>query len=269
MHTPNQRHDFELLLSLLDGNSPFTFIRFSDGEMEVIRNHAFSISSGVVVWRKGIVFGGYPDHDAKTFEPDRDSKLRLALISSAQYRGHNFFKGVPVASQGAKLDQQLMINYNGGVTDFLTFADLLINSNYLRFLKVMLPRLAGRKELVFVGNHRANTRRIGSHVQHVPLGDNIFPEFESVVPSILDSLVTRPRNSTVLSSASSISNVLGHRLHEIRPDITFIDVGTSLNPMLGLGDCTRQYQTQLLPWKYGNISKKLKYHLFGNHTVKW
>lgn len=269
MRTPNPRSDFNLLLTLLEARSPFSFIRFSDGEMEVIRNQAFSISGGTVVWRKGTVFGGYPDHDEKTFEPDRDAKLRLALVDSAKYRGQGFFKGVPVASQGAKEDQQLMIEYNGGSSDNLTFADLLINSNYLRFLREMLPILVERDGLVFIGNHRANTRQISHEWEHRPIGDNIFPEFDTVVPAVLELLKERPTGSTVLCSASSVSNVMGHRLHQIRPDMTFIDVGTSLNPLLGLGSCTRQYQTQLLPWKYGNFSNKLKYLLFGNHTVRW
>lgn len=269
MRIPNPRDDFNLFLALLEVGTPFSFIRFSDGEMEVIRNHAFSISSGTVVWRKGTVFGGYPDHDEKTFDPDRDARLRLALVDSAKYRGQGFYKGVPVASQGAREDQQLMIEYNGGTADNLTFADLLINSNYLRFLKEMLPTLVEVDGLVFVGNHRANTRQISPQWLHCSIGDNIFPEFDTVVPTVLELLRERPRGSIVLCSASSISNVIGHRLHQLRPDMTFIDVGTSLNPLLGLGSCTRQYQTQLLPWKYGNFSNKLKYLLFGNHTVRW
>jgi hypothetical protein len=82
-------------------------------------------------------------------------------------------------------------------------------------------------------------------------------------------LINVPKSSLVLSSASSLSNILGHKLHTLRADLTFIDVGTSLNHLIGLGRSSRAYHTQLEPWTFRTLRPKVLYRLFGGHRIKW
>lgn len=263
-----KRH-FDELLSRIANQIPTTYVRFSDGELEILRGNPFSIVNGVVTWRLGILQGGYPEHDNKSFVPDRDAILRADLMESARYHSEGFYKGVPASSNKAVVDRDYMIQLNGGRTDWLTFSDLFINENYLRFLEDLLPLFLANPNVFFLGNFRANLSEMSEKWTHVPLQDNAFPDYEVVLPGLLKKFSSLEADSVILSSASSLSNILGHKLHEIRPDISFIDVGTSLNPFVGLGEATRAYQTQLLPWNSKNISRKLKYQLFGNHRMKW
>lgn len=269
MATPEARRDFELIRTRFLNNVPTTFIRFSDGELEILRNYPLSITDGVVQWRLGTLDGKYPQHDNKSFVPERDHLLRSDLIASAKYRSDGFFKGIPTSSNRAKLDRNYMVELNGGDIYGLTFSDLFINENYWDFIKDVLPIFLERPNVTFVGNFRSNLSGLSERWSHVPIEDNIFPIYEYVFPRLLGTLSGLPPGALVLCSASSISNNLGHQLHQMRPDITFLDVGTSLNPFLGLGEATRAYQTQLLAWSLKNASRKLKYRLLGNHKIKW
>jgi hypothetical protein len=162
-----------------------------------------------------------------------------------------------------------MIDLNGGDVQGLTFSDLFINENYRAFIKELLPLFLQNQNVTFVGNFRSNIPKLSEKWSHLAISDNVFPVYEDLFPKLLKTLTELDVNALVLSSASSISNTLGHQLHRARPDITFVDVGTSLNPFIGLGQATRAYQTQLLPWSPKNVSRKLKYQLLGNHRMKW
>jgi hypothetical protein len=269
MQVPNPNSDFDAFrLRFLKG-IPTTFVRFSDGELEILRDNPLSILNGVVSWRLGTLDGRYPEHDNKSFVPERDAELRSDLCASARYVSKGYFKGVPASSNKAVGDRDYMVQLNGGRIDGLSFSDLFINENYLRFLDEILPVFMAKPNVIFLANFRANLSKLNDDWTHLPLQDNAFPDYDVILPRLLTTLSAAEGRSVILSSASSLSNILGHKLHEIRPDISFIDVGTSLNPFVGLGEATRAYQTQLLPWNSKNISRKLKYQLFGNHRMKW
>jgi hypothetical protein len=269
MEKPEAKRDFQELRSRFINNTPTTFVRFSDGELEILRNNALSITDGVVRWRLGTLDGKYPQHDNKSFVPERDTLLRSDLIESAQYKSNGYFKGIPASSNRATVDRDYMIDLNGGDVQGLTFSDLFINENYRAFIKELLPLFLQNQNVTFVGNFRSNIPKLSEKWSHLAISDNVFPVYEDLFPKLLKTLTELDVNALVLSSASSISNTLGHQLHRARPDITFVDVGTSLNPFIGLGQATRAYQTQLLPWSPKNVSRKLKYQLLGNHRMKW
>ena len=79
MEKPHAKRDFQELRSRLLNNIPTTFVRFSDGELEILRNNPLSITDGIVHWRLGTLDGKYPKHDDKSFVPERDTLL-LSLI---------------------------------------------------------------------------------------------------------------------------------------------------------------------------------------------
>ena len=269
MREPKAKNDFLELSSRLLNSTPTTFVRFSDGELEMLRNNHLSITDGIVNWRMGTIDGKYPVHDNKSFVPDRDQVLRLDLIASARYKADGYFKGVPASSNRATSDRDYMIELNGGDLEGLTFSDLLINENYRKFLKEVLPFFQNHNNVIFLGNFRAQVSALSKNWSHIKLADNAFPIYGEVLPKLMSLLSSVDQGSVVLSSASSLTNILGHKLHTLRPDVTFVDVGTSLNPFIGLGQATRAYQSQLLPLSLVNFSRKLKYRIFGNHKMKW
>ncbi len=262
------RRDFELIKSLLENKDPFTFVRFSDGEMEIIRNERLFIGKGHISWSKGEVSYSYPDFDYKDFSPKRDIKLRGDLIASAIYKNKFYFKGIPTAHNNALNDRNLMIEFNGG-SENLTFADLLINENFLKFRKQLISIFSSYSSVYFFGNYRANPGLVNNNWKLVPLQDNFFSNYEKVLEVSLVALGGTPKNSLILSSASSLTNILGHQLHESRPDLTFLDIGTSMHDLVGMESGIREYHVLLARNTPRNLARKIRFVMNRSFRLKW
>ena len=64
-----------------------------------------------------------------------------------------YFKGLP--HKRFKKDRDLLLTIHGGIDEHITFADLLVNSNYLYFGKNLLPFFESYKDIYLVANYRA------------------------------------------------------------------------------------------------------------------
>lgn len=263
------KQDFKTILFLLNHRIPFTFIRFSDGEMEVVFNSKLVIAEGSVEWRGGKNAANYPAFDNKSFIPERDVDFRRDLIEAANFRALRFIKGIRTRGAFGLRDKTKMIELNSGSLDGLTFSDLLINENWRLFIDKAVPLLIDRGNVTFFGNYRAKPELLGASVRHVKIGDDFIPDYDAVLEVAMAALIKLPLGTTVLSSASSLSNIIGHRLFTVRPDLTFIDVGTALNPFIGLENGLREYHSQLLPWTPKNLKKKVLYYILGSHRMRW
>ena len=261
--------DFELIKGLLENKDPFTYVRFSDGEMEIIRNERLFIGKGHISWSKGEVSYSYPDFDFKDFSPTRDVKLRADLISSASYKSKFFFKGIPTAHNNALEDRNLMIELNGGSDENLTFADLLINENFMKFRKQLVSIFSLYDSVYYFGNYRANPELVNRSWKLIPLQDNFFADYQKVLNESLAVLGGLPRNSLVLSSASSLTNILGHQLHESRPDLTFLDIGTSMHDLVGMESGIRGYHILLSRNTPRNLVRKIRFVMDQSFKLKW
>jgi hypothetical protein len=261
--------DFDWVKDQLVAKSPFTFIRFSDGEIEILRNRPLEISLEGVKWSKGETKFKYPDYDHKSFVPKRDYKLRDLLLQAAQVTAPRLVKGVPARHNGTSEDRDFMITLNNGTFN-LSFADLLINQNFMRFVNELLPVIQKRSDVYVIGNYRMQLQSLSKDWVLIPIGDNVFEKLNPTLDYLNESMRQLSHGSVVLSSASSISNIFGIRLLDLRPDLTFVDIGTALHPLVGMQDSRREYQSQLLDWSPKNWRRKLAYRFFSNsHFLRW
>ncbi len=265
----NSRKDFSTVRKWLQGRIPFTFIRFSDGEMEIIRNQPLKIGKGVISWRKGEFTNRYPVYDEKEFNPTKDVALRDELIQAAKYRHSHFLKGIPASHNGALSDRNLMIELNGNSIANLTFSDLFLNQNFLKFRNQIVPIFMGFDNVFVLGNFRMKPVLLNRKWRLIPIPDNAFPKFDQVIKDTMDELSIVPRNSLVLASASSLSNIIGKRLYEIRKDITFFDVGTSMHDLMGLDLGIREYHWVLMPNNRTGIKAKINLLRRRSFWLKW
>lgn len=265
----NSRSDFQSIKSLLHSKSPFTFVRFSDGEIEILRNRALFIGNGKIVWHKGIVDFKYPEFDSKDFNPDRDKQIRKDLIKSAIYQSKNYIKGIPASHNSAILDRNLMIEYNNNLTTNLTFADLFINKNFLKFRREIVPIFTEFNYVYVVGNFRARPELFNSSWKIVPVQDNFFSDYKNIINKTMSILRFLPLGSLVLGSASSLTNVLGQKLNAEREDITFVDIGTSMHDLFELTSGIREYHQLLSPNTLFGIYHKIRLTSRKNYRLKW
>jgi hypothetical protein len=263
------KSDFATLKQLLVQKSPFTFIRFSDGELDIIKNRKVHIGKEVVRWDENVLIHDYPIYDYKDFDPIKNKNIRALLIASASYHGRNFFKGIPAQHNNAIDDRNLMISLNQNSLNNLTFADLLINQNFLLFRNTFLNLFLKFSNVYYVGNFRANPKQFSDKIEHISVQDNFFLNFQNEMDSIINQVKDTPPNSLILLSASSLSNVVALKLSPIRPDLTMIDIGTSMHDLVGLGSGIREYHKLLLNNKPMNFYRKYRYKLSGYYRMRW
>lgn len=262
---PDPATDLGALIDFLRRGVPITFIRFSDGESEIIHGSITKISKGLTTFQGRSFSNEFPEWDSKTFHPEQHLSLRHDVLASAWFHNRRYFKGVLTSSNNRRAERFLMERWNRGDLSTLTFTDLLINSNYDRFKAEFWPLLVERKELVFfIANHRV--QKTASDYKIIPVPDNAFDEYEKVKSTVMKQLVELPAGAIVCSSASSMSNVWGHALLLRRPDITFFDVGTSINPFLGLGESGRRYLENSNRKKCRKVISEFLYH---DQKIRW
>lgn len=267
---PTGDGDLERFERLVRERSPFTFVRFSDGEIEVLRNRKLVIADGITEFRGKRLSNQFPEFDQKRFDPRRGQDVRGDLLASAIFCESGYFKGVPTRHNNALGDREFMLRLNGGFTPQMTFSDLFLNSNFLRARASFFPFLAASfKDLLVVGNWRCELRGYLGKGKLVQIPDDFFSKYRKTLDSVQATLEAAPDSALILSSASSLSNVLGHRLRISRPDLTFLDSGTVLNDLMGLPLRTRAYHKLIDPRTLHERFAAWRYRRHREYQLQW
>ncbi len=266
---PIAKKDFAHIMGMLEKKSPFVYVRFSDGETEIIRNYYLEIREHKVIWSGGVVNKGYPAFDRKTFNPNTNQEFRTDLLESAIANGENYFKGIPASHNRALRDRNLMIRLNGGFSSSLTFSDLFLNSNFRAYRNKIVPLFDNFSHVAVIGNYRMQPSSYRKNWQHIHIPDDFFVTYPDVKKTVWQAIEKLPKDSLVLSSASSLSNVMGYLAYINRSDITFIDIGTSLHELMGIQTGIRGYHIELEKWTFSNCLRKIRYKLHKEYHLKW
>jgi len=176
----------------------------------------------------------YLCHD--DFNPDTDEFYKNKLIECFQHEQENYFKGICFSEDIGIRDYQ----WQWGLIqehdkNFITWANLLINGNYADFMEKMVP-LFMNKKIIYVCNKLANIDnlpfeitkdfRIGQNCQVNDYG--LIEEMKAWVKN------NNIQNCVFLFSAATLSNYLIYELYKQFPNNTYLDIGSTLNPIMGL-----------------------------------
>jgi hypothetical protein len=226
---------------LIEGRN-FVFVRFSDGEIEVLKNRELVIAEGKTQFRGEGFSNDFDKHDSKVYIPKKMDVLRQDLLASLVHRSDNYIKGIPSAHVNAEIDQDYCLRMNGGMDENITYADLLINWNYGKFRDKFIPYVcASDKNVVVIANENSVVDKIFSINKLITVPSNFFPEYVTEKSRIIEEIDSLESESIILSSASSLSNVLGHYISANNLGHTFVDVGSAINPYLGFGSTAREF----------------------------
>lgn len=267
---PTGDGDLDRFERLVRERSPFTFVRFSDGEIEILRNRKLVIAGGVTEFRGKRFSNQFPEFDQKRFDPRLGQDVRGDLLASAIFCDGGYFKGVPTRHNNALGDREFMLRLNGGFTPQMTFSDLFLNSNFLRARASFFPFLAASfEDLLVVGNWRCELKGYLGKGRLVQIPDDFFSTYRQTLDSVQAALLDAPESALILSSASSLSNVLGHQLRISRPDLTFLDIGTVLNDLMGLPLGTRAYHKLIDPRTLRERFAAWRYRQHREYQLQW
>lgn len=232
--------DFDNLLTKLNNNENFAFIRFSDGEMFIMQNRKLELSERGTFVDDVLCGPTYTKEDFKEFDPQKHSFLRQKLLDSYQHEQKNYFVGLSCACCVGVLSTRWMKSLRQE-KDHLTWANLFVNANYPRFINEFVPVLE-KKNIVLICNENADLSRSKLNiVKDFRIGRNAmvnnFNLYEEISKWIEENKI---QNHIFCFSASSLTNITVYELFKKYPDNTFLDIGTTMNPVFGF-PATRGY----------------------------
>jgi hypothetical protein len=227
--------DFYKIVEKLKNNENFSFIRFSDGELFVLQNKELILNSSGTTLNGSIVGQAYAKEDHKEFIPGKHEFFRKKLQDSLQFKKENYFVGISCKCCVGEENCNLMKEMRGSDDEWLTWSNLLVNSNYPLFIKHFLPALKDKK-IVFICNEKANLKNMPINVvKDFRIGFNAminnFDIHEEISKFIEQNDI---KNHVFLFSASSLTNVTAYELFKKHSNNTYIDIGTTLNKFMGL-----------------------------------
>lgn len=261
---PDPDNHLNHFVKMLEEYKPFSFVRFSDGEIEILRNRYVEINGGKTVYKGRVFSNNFPKFDEKKFDPKINKTIRKDLLSSALFKGEFFYKGIPTAHNNAINDREFLLRLNGGFDFNMTFSDLFLNSNYLLYRRNMVPLFEKYERIYVVANYRAKPIGLLSKAKHITIPDNFFANYDKVIQDVWNQIKNVKNGSLILSSASSLSKILGHMLYIKNTNITFLDIGTSINDLLSLSHNTRAYHQQ-----DRSILQRILYRKSKGYNIRW
>ncbi|HUL00474.1 MAG TPA: hypothetical protein VLX29_06410 [Nitrospirota bacterium] len=247
--------DFYKLCNLLKAREPFAFNRFSDGELYILQNKELILDANQVKIGSQVTKGIYKEDDHKRFNPVEHSFYRDRLIDSFKFKKKNYFKGLSCRCCVGADHFQWQLDFHGGSDENFTWANLLVNANYPKFIREMYP-LFNNFKTVFICSKRADLSVLPFVVKDFRVGYNAMVNDYGLIETIkrwIDD--TRIEGYLFLFSASSFSKMAIHQLYEHCDRNTYIDAGTALNPFMNLR-LDRTYLKQFwLGEKGGDLNK--------------
>lgn len=236
--------------NMLEAQIPFAFNRFSDGEIMILQNQYLELGiTGSQGWRLGNKIhttGHYPDEERKRFDPLVDFEFRDALVRAYKFDKMEYYVGVTppccLTEHGLGDDPwKLQLDlYGKRDPHYMVSANALANGNYSSFLSEIVPTFALYNVLT-VFNKRSRLDRLPFYVTRaISAEDNCLSDWRSLVKEVTEAIdeILRQRIKAkpllVLTSCGPAAKVIIHNVYAKYSDITCIDIGSALNPLLRL-----------------------------------
>lgn len=235
----NFRLDLISFHKKLQNGENFSLSKFADGEWAVICNHAINNKE---FW----------------FDPSssKDQEKRSSLIDSFQYRHSNYYVGISCpCCQGQEVFEQ-MLKFSNQSEERLTWANIWVNSNYRYYIENIVP-IYSQKQVILFCNHKSQIENL-PFIPYITfkLQDNSW-EHDWDKVDIAKEIIYKYsiKDALFLFCCGPFGNILCHQLTEFSDQNTYLDIGSTLNPLLKSAGFERHYYM-------GN-------NIFSNLECKW
>lgn len=230
----NFKTDFVNLLNKLKNNEHFAFIRFSDGELFVLQNKKLQLNEFGTFVDDALCGPIYGKEDFKEFLPTEHQYFRNKLLDSFTHKQHNYFVGLSCPCCVGMSSFKWMKELRSNIDIETTWSNLFVNSNYPQFISDFLPELY-KKKIVLICNENADLSKSKlSIVKDFRIGRNaminnidLYKEIEEWIKN------NNIKDHVFCFSASSLTNITVYELFQKYSNNTYLDIGTTLNPIFG------------------------------------
>ena len=228
---------FDIILSMIQEGENFAFTRFSDGELFILQNKTVVLADNHYI--TGDIKGRnkYTKEEHKEFYPEQHQFYREKLIECYKHNQDKYFKGICTATDGhvGRENFEWMLQFHAGDHSNLTFANLLINANYKRFVEEMLQNFV-KRDIIYIVNELADISKLPfSIMKEFRIGSNCMIDDYGTTEKVKEYIAkNNVKDAIVLCSAASLSNFIIYESFKENANNTFLDIGSCLNPLLGL-----------------------------------
>lgn len=223
--------DFDYFLKKIQNKQPFALSRNNDGEMIILNNQFIDLTSKC---------NGEFIYDPKN---PAHTKFRQQLLDSATHKGENYYVGIACRCCVGNEKHEALKALTEQDEIHLTWGNIFVNGNYNRYVFEILPYFA-LYDIIMVVNHKSNFDNLpfkNKIIERVNIGTNAWIDDTHEVEFMKSVLIEKKyKNKLYLFAAGPFSNILIHELYKIEPDNTYLDIGSTLDNLMGLGQ-TRGY----------------------------
>ena len=233
--TKTFRNDFFDLAGKLKRKESFAFSRFSDGEMLIMQNKRLIIDTNVAYVHDHWGQGNWGPEEHKSFDPDKDGQLRDKLLEAFKHQQRNYYKGICCRCCVGEENWNWQFEHISREEPYLTWANLFLNGNYRIYMDYVVP-LMKEYPVVMVCNKLAKLDKLPFHVvKDFRVGKNCHIADQSLISEIHRWVEENQiMGYLFLFSAASLTNLIIHDLYKNFPNNTYLDIGSTLNPMMDL-----------------------------------
>ena len=229
----NFEDDFYKLLHLLKIGEPFAFNRFSDGELYMLQNKEVILGDHMVKIGDRVEKAPYHEEDFKRFHPEEHSFYRDRLVEAFKFTKRNYFKGLSCRCCVGEDNFQWQLEFHGHSDENFTWANLLVNGNYQKFIREMYP-LFNDYRTVFICNKKNDLTVMPFVVKDFRVGYNAMVNDYGLIEEIKSWIDTHGiERHLFLFSASAFSKMAIHQLYAHCDRNTYIDVGHDAESLYG------------------------------------
>jgi len=201
--------NMDWFLDNLENNIQFGYARFNDGEIMAIKE------SGCVVARGDQIV---------------DESLTMALREAIIYKQKNYFVGIPCSmcyNEYNKLAKDMIGEY-----EHLTKAVVTTNKNWKKFID-NFPKVMSNRKLIWISGDDQSIGSLRGYGLNVKKSARIpnrnswkfYQRLKDLMPKWFEP------NDVVGISLGPTARILVRHWFEEYPDITFIDMGSNLDPI--------------------------------------
>lgn len=212
--------EFEKYSKMMVGDTNFCFTRYADGEVLLMKG--MPVGAGTQAY-----------HQDRWSSPPKITLLGADLLNTLNHTEKNYFYAITSPNQSA-WDYEFLRSRIYQPDENLTFSDLWINSNYLKF-KLFIKNLQIKFNLV-CNKNILQAKNVELNIKSIfPVEDDCVNFYEKNKDEFIKSVKSYCSNSyneLFLVSAGPLSEIIIHEMFQHNPNNKYIDVGSSLDEFI-------------------------------------